>query len=250
MISSIFVTFFFLNWGSMAWFGFFQFLSKSFAEYGSELLCGTKFEFNLAIFGSCFFWKYKRMTWRKLVWKIRDAVVDCSIKESLLFLKCTTHLEGRRAWGCEVVKQISVLVAAPQIQNGWRWPLTNAAKPVLPPKGHDFVQKDTCVQISSTSNCCSKKKLLLKITPLQERLLSTACWAGCRRVLNILATLSLVALLVGAPTARAHAVGRPTPLTFAPRLFAHFSKTYLRRTFTGQSIVFSTVWSSNFEIIQ
>ena len=95
-----------------------------------------------------------------------------------------------------------------------------------------------------------KKKLLLKITPLQERLLSTACWAGCRRVLNILATLSLVALLVGAPTARAHAVGRPTPLTFAPRLFAHFSKTYLRRTFTGQSIVFSTVWSSNFEIIQ
>ena len=37
-----------------------------------------------------------------------------------------------------------------------------------------------------------KKKLLLKITPLQERLLSTAC---CRRVLNIVATLSLVALL-------------------------------------------------------
>ena len=94
------------------------------------------------------------------------------------------------------------------------------------------MQKDTCVQISSTANCCSKKgfssKSLLFKGDFCPRLGGQAAGEYCGNF-----------EFGGAPSrsssrARAHAVGRPTPLTFAPRLFAHFSK---RRTFNVPSPV-------------
>ena len=79
-----------------------------------------------------------------------------------------------------------------------------------------------------------------KITPFQERLLCESC-ADCWRVLNILATLTLVALTGAPPSSQSStqlAIRPMLLLTFAPpRLFAHFSNVPSTRTFAiGQSI--------------